>query len=215
MYLALFDLDGVIVSTDHLHFKAWNSIADQNGWRFDETLNHQLRGVSRAESLQIILNENEVEISEEQFEQSLTEKNAVYVESLSSISSQDLLSGVDKLLTELKNSDFKIGIGSSSRNTPQILKQLGITERFDVIVDGNQIKNSKPHPEVFQKGSDATGIPPSQAVVFEDAQAGVEAALAAGMTVIGCGAELLDDVHYMATTVEDLTAAKVKQIISE
>ncbi len=187
MNLIIFDLDGVIVSTDHFHFQAWKTLADQNCWMFDQDLNHRLRGVSRAESLNIILNANRAKVSEDVFESMLTEKNSIYRSLLNELNSSDILPGVGPLLEDLRSEGILIAIGSSSRNTPFILEQIGLYSAFDAVVDGNSITHSKPHPEVFLKGAEALNIKPSECVVFEDAQAGVDAARAAGMQVIGVG----------------------------
>ena len=209
--LAIFDLDGVIVSTDHFHYQAWKSMADDRGWAFDEQLNHRLRGVSRAESLAIILNANETAVSEAEEAALLTEKNATYRQLLDNLSSEDILPGVTDLLSGFRSEGILTAIGSSSRNTPVILERIGMADEFEAVVDGNMISRSKPHPEVFLKGAEALEIPPADCVVFEDAQAGVDAARAAGMKVVGVGPAALEGADIM---LPDLTVTDASGIIA-
>lgn len=212
MKLALFDLDGVIVSTDNLHYQSWKSIADSLQLRFDHEMNHLLRGISRAESLCVILKQNDTTLPEDKFTELLHAKNEIYKDSLKVISQKDTLAGVRTLLKDLQENNILIGIGSSSRNAPQILERLQLADTFDIVIDGNQIKNSKPHPEVFVKGAQALNIEPTECIVFEDASAGVEAALVANMAVVGCGNTPLEGVHYMTETLEGLNTQKLIMI---
>lgn len=207
--LAIFDLDGVIVSTDHFHYRAWKAMADQRGWDFDEELNHELRGVSRAECLAIILDANDASVTEADKEALLEMKNTSYRNMLSELSSEDILPGVAGLLAGLRSAGILLAIGSSSRNTPTILERIGMADGFDAVVDGNMISNSKPHPEVFLKGAHALGIAPSDCVVFEDAQAGVDAARAAGMMVVGVGPAALEGTDIMLSGLADTDAADI------
>lgn len=189
--LVIFDLDGVIVSTDDLHYRAWKRVSDELNLLFNEEINHKLRGVSREESLKIILNLNSRTLTGEEFKAVLEMKNHYYRSSLCELTSKDILPGVSKYINHLKTSGIKLAIGSSSRNSPLILKQIGLDESFDTVVDGNSITRSKPDPEVFLKAAEDLGIDPLYSIVYEDAQAGVDAALAAGMKVIGVGKEAL------------------------
>jgi len=197
MKLVIFDLDGVIVSTDKYHYQAWKSLADEYNFIFSEEINHMLRGVSRAESLKIILDVNGRAIEPEEFAAMLEKKNSIYKRSLADLKEEDILPGVLDLLTDLNKHNIMVAIGSSSKNTPLILKQIGLSESFDIIVDGNCITKSKPDPEVFLKGAEGLGIAPSDCVVYEDAEAGIEAALAAGMYAIGVGEHHLKHADYM------------------
>ena len=183
----IFDLDGVIVSTDGFHYKAWKAMADREGIYFDETINNRLRGVSRMESLAIILERASKDYSEEEKLAMATAKNEIYRESLSQLTPQDILPGVMATLTALRGMGLKLAIGSSSRNTPIILEQIGLGDYFDAVADGNQIKNSKPDPEVFLLAAKLLGIPPQECVVIEDAYAGIDAAKAGGMKAVGVG----------------------------
>jgi beta-phosphoglucomutase len=180
----IFDLDGVIVTTDRFHYEAWKEIANREGIYFDETINHKLRGVSRMESLNIILeNAKKVYSAEEKLEMATT-KNSIYVKSLENLTKDSILDNVVVLLEELIKRKIKIAIGSSSKNAKRILKQVGLFNYFDVIVDGNDIKNSKPDPEVFLVAAKKLGVAPSNCYVVEDAEAGIIAAKEAKMIPI-------------------------------
>lgn len=183
----IFDLDGVIVSTDEYHYQAWKDISDQEKIYFDREINERLRGVSRMESLDIILSHSDKSYSENEKQLLAQRKNDIYCELLNKLSPNDILPGVLNLLLSLKARDIKIAIGSSSKNTPFILKQIGLTSNFDAIADGNSIKNSKPDPEVFLLAAKMLGIPPVECAVIEDAQAGIDAAIAAEMKAVGIG----------------------------
>lgn len=211
MKLVLFDLDGVIVSTDTLHYRAWQAMADRHGLRFNYDINHRLRGVSRAESLRIILSENATTVPDDEFDAMASEKNATYRELLEDLTPQDVLPGSVDLLDDLGQAGVLIGIGSSSKNTPLILERIELAEAFDVIVDGNDITKSKPDPQVFAKGADALGVDPSECVVFEDAQSGIEAALRAGMVAVGVGDQALEGAHHM---IENLSQTDHEQLLS-
>ena len=180
----IFDLDGVIVSTDDCHFKAWKKMADEEGIYFDRTINERLRGVSRMESLEIILEKSEREYTEEEKTQLATRKNTYYVEFIKSLTPDNILPGVINTLKKLKDNGIKIAIGSSSKNTPIILKQIGLDDFFDAVSDGNNITKSKPDPEVFIKAAEKLLIECSDCIVVEDADAGIEAAKRASMKTI-------------------------------
>lgn len=184
----IFDLDGVIVSTDNYHYQAWKKIADEENIYFDEEVNNRLRGVSRSDSLEIILERSERKYTE--FEKTrLTEaKNTYYIKLLESLTAEAILPNVKEVLIKLKANKIKIAIGSSSKNAKLILKQIGLIDLFDVISDGNDIKRSKPHPEVFLIAAKRLGIEPTKCAVIEDASAGIEAAKKARMYAIGIGA---------------------------
>ena len=180
----IFDLDGVIVSTDELHYQAWKYIADQEGIYFDHVINHRLRGVSRMDSLDIILEKAHKSYSEEEKVRLATVKNDYYVTLLASLSPNDILEDVLLVINALKEKGIKIAIGSSSKNTKKILKQIGLDYAFDEIADGNDVKRSKPEPDVFLKAAEKLGINPEDCAVVEDAEAGILAAKQARMTAI-------------------------------
>ena len=206
----IFDLDGVIVSTDGLHYKAWKAMADREGIYFDEVINNRLRGVSRMESLSIVLERAEKSYTEEEKLEMATLKNEIYKESLSVLTPDDILPGVTPVLEKLRAMGVKLAIGSSSRNTPTILKQIGLGDFFDAVADGNQIKNSKPDPEVFLLAAELLGIPPEECVVVEDAFAGVDAAKAGGMKALGVGdAARYDKADITALTLADIEPEKI------
>lgn len=184
----IFDLDGVIVTTDDCHYRAWKRMADEEGIYFDRQINERLRGVSRMESLGIILERAQRAYSEEEKQSLATRKNAYYVDLIGSLTEADILPGALETLRHLKQRGIKVAIGSSSKNTPIILRQVGLTDAFDAVADGNGITHSKPDPEVFLLAARLLGLPPAKCLVVEDADAGVEAAVAGGMRALGVGA---------------------------
>ncbi len=183
----IFDLDGVIVSTDECHYEAWKMLSDEEGIYFDREINERLRGVSRMESLEIILERTEKIYSEEEKQEMAARKNGYYVERVMTIDSNAILPGAVDFIKMAKNNGISVAIGSSSKNTKLILERTGITKLFDAVADGNDVKNSKPAPDVFLKAAEKLGLEPSECMVVEDADAGVEAALNAGMDVLAVG----------------------------
>jgi len=207
----IFDLDGVIVSTDDYHYRAWKAMADEVGIYFDRTINERLRGVSRMESLEIILEKANKQHTDEEKIQMTENKNSLYKEFLDELTPNDILTGVMKVLEILKKDNIKIAIGSSSKNTPIILEKIGLKNYFDEVADGNEIKNSKPDPEVFLLASRKLGIAPEECLVVEDADAGIEAALAGNMKVLAVGyASSNDKAHYKF---KDLSLVNIEEII--
>lgn len=184
----IFDLDGVIVSTDTLHFLAWKRMADEEGIPFSRRDNERLRGVSRMESLRIILERSLRAYTQAEQEALAERKNRYYRDSLACLSALDILPGVIDRLRELKAGGIRIAIGSSSKNAGPILQAIGLAGTFDVVTDGTHIRRSKPDPEVFALAGRLLGVPPSACLVVEDAEAGVEAGVAAGMPVLAVGA---------------------------
>lgn len=183
----IFDLDGVICHTDKYHYQAWKQIADELGIYFDETINNRLRGVSRAESFEIILERYDGVLSAEEKESFTQKKNEVYKELLKNMSPEDLSPEVKHTLEELRHRGLRLAIGSSSRNAGFILSRLGLDGFFDAVSDGNNITRSKPDPEVFLKAAEYLGEKPADCLVVEDAIAGLEAAKAGGMDCAGIG----------------------------
>ena len=199
----LFDLDGVIVSTEKNHFEAWRETASKLGIAFSEHDNEALKGVNRVDSLKQILKLGNKTVSAEEFESLLVFKNDMYLDSITTLSKDDLLPGVHALLLQAKSMGVKIGLGSSSKNAPMILTRLGITDLFDVIIDGNGVTHPKPDPEVFLNGAKALALAPSDCLVFEDASSGVAAAKAGGFIAIGVGNPMLKgvaDVYFNELT---------------
>ncbi len=183
----IFDLDGVIVSTDDCHYLAWKQMADNEGIPFTREDNERLRGVSRMESLAIVLEKAKKTYTAEEKDAMAFEKNELYKQLVQKLTPDDILPGALETLTALKNRGIKIAIGSSSKNTPIILSRVGLSDYFDAIADGNQIKNSKPDPEVFLLAAKLLHLAPEYCLVVEDADAGVEAAVNGGMQVLGVG----------------------------
>jgi len=208
----IFDLDGVIVSTDENHYQAWKKMAHEEGIPFDRDVNEFLRGVSRMESLEIILKNADKGFSPEQKNEMAERKNRYYRQSLMTITPGDILPGVNEVLQKLKARNIPIAIGSSSKNTPLILERIGMANTFDAVADGNMIKNSKPDPEVFLLAAGLLNIPPESCIVIEDAVAGVEAALNAGMKVVAVGSAIEDErANYR---IVDLAHADADEIIN-
>jgi len=197
----IFDLDGVIVDTAVFHYLAWKKLANTMGFDLTEAQNEQLKGISRMESLDILLKiGNKGSLSTAEKQQLATSKNKWYRENILKMTPKDILPGVMEFLETLKNADYKMAIGSSSKNAGTILERIGLSKNagtileriglenyFDAVVDGTKISRSKPDPEVFLKGAQELNIPPEQCLVFEDAESGIEAAKNAGMKTIGVG----------------------------
>lgn len=182
----IFDLDGVIVHTDEMHYQAWKQVADRIGVVFNREINNRLRGVSRMESLEIIL-EGAKPISDAEKLALSDEKNAAYKKLLQTLSEEDVDSDVKMVLRELKNRHIKLAIGSSSKNAGFILEQIKLIDFFDAVSDGNNIEKSKPDPEVFLKAAEFLMLKPSDCAVVEDAYAGIDAAVAGGFYSVGIG----------------------------
>lgn len=184
----IFDLDGVIVFTDHYHYLAWKQIADEMGIYFDETINNRLRGVSRMESLEIILeNYHGAPLSDKEKVALAEKKNNFYRELLQEMSPDSVTPEVRHTLQTLRDRGYQLSIGSSSKNTKTILERVQLKAAFDAISDGTNITRSKPDPEVFLKAAQFLGLEPKDCAVIEDAFAGIDAACAAGMTSVGIG----------------------------
>lgn len=184
---AIFDLDGVIVDTARYHYIAWKNLANRLGFEFTEEHNERLKGVSRMRSLEILLEVGGIIADSDTKEQWAAEKNAEYVRLLDGLTQNDLLPGAKELLQQLRAHGVLIALGSASKNAPFILQKLGIAALFDAIVDGTVVSRAKPDPEVFLKAAQLLHLPPKHCIVYEDAQAGIEAARTAGCGVIAVG----------------------------
>lgn len=193
----IFDLDGVIVDTAKYHFLAWQKIASRLGIDFTHEHNEQLKGVSRIRSLDLILSLGGKEITQEEKDQFLLEKNEDYLQYIINMKEDEILEGVVPVLQYLKDNGQKIALGSASKNARPILEKVNILHFFDAIVDGNDVTNAKPDPEVFLRAAQLVGASASDAIVFEDSVAGVQAANIAGMVSIGIGdAKTLHEAQY-------------------
>lgn len=203
---AIFDLDGVLTDTAEFHYRAWQKLADEEGLPFNRQANEALRGVSRRESLMQIIG-NKV-FSEQQIQEMMERKNRYYVESIQNITSADLLPGALALLDELRQAGIKIAIGSASKNAQTVVEKLGIADRVDAIADGYSVQRPKPEPDLFLFAANQLGLEPSHCVVVEDAAAGIEAALAAGMWTVGLGPpERVGAAHVVLPSLEGVTWA--------
>ncbi len=185
----IFDLDGVLVDTAKYHYLAWQRLAAELGFAFSEEQNEALKGVSRMASLDILLAAGGMKdrFTKYEKEEMAARKNGWYVEYISRMTPDEILPGVVDFLAELKKEGVKIALGSASRNAPLILRRTGIARYFDAVVDGSMVQNAKPDPQVFLLGAELTGAKPAECVVFEDAEAGIEAASRAGMRSVGVG----------------------------
>jgi beta-phosphoglucomutase len=211
----IFDLDGVVVDTAKFHFIAWQRLAAQLGIEFTHEDNEQLKGVSRVESLKKILGWGNKELSPADFEERLIHKNEEYLSLISSLSTDDILPGVHDFLLKLKEQDLPIALGSASKNARPILKKLGIYDMFDVIVDGTNVTKAKPDPEVFLKAAEALLFSPEKSVVFEDSQAGVQAANTAGMISVGLGAQKsLIEADYVFQSFTDMPSNYIEILLN-
>jgi len=193
----IFDLDGVIVDTAKYHYLAWQKIANRLGIDFTHEHNELLKGVSRIRSLDIILGLGNVQASDDDKNAWLTEKNDDYLSFITNMQSDEILVGVVEVLEWLKDNDQLIALGSASKNARPILEKVGILNYFDAIVDGNDVTNAKPDPEVFLMAAQLVGKPAEGSIVFEDSVAGLQAANVAGMISIGIGDKtILHEAQY-------------------
>lgn len=183
----IFDLDGVITDTAEFHYKSWQKLADEEDLFFNREVNEKLRGVSRMESLNIILADQDIPAAKKK--EWTDRKNEYYQKYLTEISKANILDDMEAKLEKLKAEGYKLAVGSSSRNAKKVLKQLKITNLFDIIADGNSVERAKPAPDLFLYAAQGLGLKAAECVVLEDAESGVEAALAAEMRVIGLGPE--------------------------
>jgi beta-phosphoglucomutase len=211
----IFDLDGVIVDTARYHYLAWQKLAQQLGIEFTPEHNEQLKGVSRIRSLDIILEIGNVTANQEDKNKWLFQKNEEYLSYLVNMDVSEVLPGVIPVLEFLKQNNQKIALGSASKNARPILEKTGILYMFDAIVDGNDVTNAKPDPEVFLKAAEKLGVQPEDCIVVEDAKAGIEAANSAEMTSIGIGDEkVLAEADFILKNTSELTIDFIQNLIS-
>ena len=206
----LFDLDGVLVDTAQYHFLAWQRMAAELGIHFGEAENEQLKGVSRAESLNRILAWGGKSLSDAEKQHWMTLKNDWYLELVRGMPADDYLPGAHEFLRASRAAGIKVALGSASKNAPLILERLGWIPLFDAMVDGNVVTASKPDPEVFLEGARRLGLKPEECVVFEDSEAGVEAARRGGMKVVGIGTGL--EVDLLVAGLDRLTPEQAQQL---
>jgi len=208
----IFDLDGVIVSTDECHYQGWKRLADEEGIEFTREDNMRLRGVSRMQSLEFLLEKAPRKYTDEEKQEMAARKNNYYRELLKDITPRDILPGAMEIMEELKRRNIKIAVGSSSKNTPRILQRIGLDDYFDAVSDGNDIKRGKPDPEVFLIAAQRLSLDPRECLVIEDAKAGIEAALAGNMKAVGVGAAQDDERAHLR--VKDMSSVTVDQLLA-
>jgi beta-phosphoglucomutase len=209
----LFDLDGVIVDTARYHYVAWREIAEELGFVFTEEDNEKLKGVSRIRSLEILLEIGGISLADESKTLLAQKKNSLYLQYVLKMRPDEVLPGAREFLADCRNNNLGIGLGSASKNATTILNLLQITHLFDAIIDGNKVTKAKPDPEVFLTGARELGVLPQNCVVFEDAEAGIEAALAANMFSVGIGNPvILKKADFVASGLKNLS---VKTLIAK
>ncbi|HOQ16447.1 MAG TPA: beta-phosphoglucomutase [Defluviitaleaceae bacterium] len=208
----IFDLDGVITNTAEYHYQAWAYLGKEIGIEIDRTFNEKLKGISRMESLELILEHgNKADLYTKEEKMALAEKkNNYYKESIKQMTKKDLLPGIEKLLQELKDHQIKIALASASKNGPMILKKLEIEAYFDYIVNPAHIKNGKPAPDIFLDALNGLGLKAQEAIAIEDARAGVEAIQKAGMIAVGVGVEA----DVMVNSTEELSYDFLVQVLA-
>ncbi|MCK8490363.1 MULTISPECIES: beta-phosphoglucomutase [Spirosoma] len=206
----LFDLDGVIVDTATYHYQAWKRLANELGFDISEEFNERLKGVSRMESLDIILAHGGLTVSDEQKAELAEQKNQWYLDLVGRMTSEDILPGVATFFSQVRKANLLTALGSVSKNAPLILERIGMSQAFDAIIDGTKISKGKPDPEVFLKGAAELEVSPAECVVFEDAVAGVEAGKRGGMFVVGIGSpDVLTQADLVAPSLDGLTVDEV------
>jgi len=209
----IFDLDGVIVDTARYHFIAWKALAEELGFEFTEEHNERLKGVSRMESLDILLEIGGIDLPGEKKEELAQKKNEHYRSLITKMTPDEILPGAMEFIKQVKDNNILTAVGSASKNTMTILDRLDLTSWFEAIVDGTKISKAKPNPEVFLKAAEELNTPPAQCVVFEDAQAGVEAALAGGMKCIGIGSpDILKEANLVVAGLHEMNMKKLSQL---
>lgn len=209
----IFDLDGVIVDTAHYHYVAWQKLAKELGITFTEKENEKLKGVSRMRSLEIILELGGISLSDEKKEELATKKNSWFVDYIEAIKPEEIFKGVKQMLNSLRENGYKVALASSSKNAETVLRLLEIKGFFDAVVDGTMIIKSKPDPEIFLLAASKVGVYPNECIVFEDAEAGVEAAIAAGMKCVGVGsADQLSKANFIVKSTADFNISQLQTI---
>ncbi|PWL37522.1 beta-phosphoglucomutase [Flagellimonas aquimarina] len=212
----IFDLDGVITDTAESHYKAWKKLSDDMGWDFDHEVNDKLRGISRMDSIQVILDHNNTSLDAETLAKLATKKNDIYVASLETMTPDDYLPGAKELLTHLRTEGFSVALGSASKNAIKVLEQLNASGYFDVIGDGNSVSKSKPEPDIFLYGAEKLNLQPEECIVFEDAESGIDAAKAGGFHSVGIGPkERLGHADLRFDTMAEATLFEIKSYFKD
>ena len=209
----IFDLDGVIVDTARYHYLAWKRLAKEIGVDLTLEDNERLKGVSRMRSLEIILELGGISLSEIEKERLANKKNTWFVDYIDRMAPEEIFPGVRSMMKGMREQGLKLALASSSKNAKTVIQLLHIHDEFDAIVDGTMITHTKPHPEIFLMAAEKLGVEPSSCVVFEDAEAGIEAAIAAGMKCVGVGSPvLLKDANRIVATTSDFKVVELNQL---
>lgn len=209
----IFDLDGVIVDTAKYHYRAWRRLANSLGFDFTETDNEQLKGVSRMQSLDIILNIGKKTLDESSKQALASQKNDWYLEYITAMTPDEILPGIPNFLDDLDSQNIRIALGSASKNAVLTLEKVKLLDRFDIIIDGTKTTRSKPDPQVFLMGAVGLDIPPKNCIVFEDAVKGVEAARKAGMYAVGVGTSNFTQAHAVIPSFEKINFEGIKALL--
>ena len=210
----IFDLDGVIVDTAKYHYMAWKELANSLGFDFSEEQNELLKGVSRVRSLEILLDLGKVDLTQEEKDKYLIEKNVQYLQYIEKMDASEILPGISNLLSHLKKEEIRFALGSASKNARLILENLNLIHLFDAIVDGNDVSTAKPDPEVFLIAAEKLATRPEDCIVIEDAQAGILAANAAGMISVGIGDQMvLQEADFNLKSTDELTSEFMHQLL--
>ena len=208
----LFDLDGIVTDTATYHFSAWSRlIKDEFGLTLPEIVEERTKGVSREDSLRIILEELDLSLDKDRFQYLTNRKNQCYIESLNQLTSEDILPGIFKLIEELKQKGIKIALASASHNGPFILEKIGLIDSFDTIVDPGKLSRGKPDPEIFEVASAQLGLAPKDCVGIEDSIAGIKAINSAGSCSIGVGDDKLSEAFQRVTSTKELSVTLLQE----
>jgi beta-phosphoglucomutase len=209
----IFDLDGVIVDTAVYHYKAWRRLANELGFDISEEDNEKLKGVSRVRSLELILQWGGVTKTAAEQEILATKKNEWYVEMISHMTPSEILPGAKEFLESCRAAGLKTALGSASKNSEMILDKINLAGLFDVVIDGNKVNKAKPDPEVFLKGAETLNVAPADCVVFEDAIAGIEAAVNGGMKAVGIGSpKVLTEADMVVSGLNEMSLEKLREL---
>lgn len=212
----IFDLDGVIVDTAKYHFSAWKKLANSIGVDFTEHQNEQLKGVSRVKSLEKILTWGNKSISEDEFMELMELKNDDYLSYINKMDESEILPDVPKVLNYLTEKNQPIALGSASKNARSILSKVKLLDKFDSIVDGNDVKKAKPNPEVFKRAASELNMPAQDCIVFEDSLAGIKAANIAGMISVGIGDKhILNEADYIFNDFTEISIEFLNELINK
>lgn len=208
----LFDLDGIVTDTATYHFTAWSQLVkDEFGLTLPKSIEERTKGVSREDSLKIILEVLNLSVDEEQFQELANKKNKCYIESLEKLTDKDILPGIRELINELKQKDVKIALASASHNGPLILEKIGLFDSFDTIVDPGKVTKGKPNPEIFEVAYAQLGLAPKDCVGVEDSIAGIEAINGAGSCSVGVGDETLSQAFKRVESTKELTVTLLQE----